>query len=186
MELDSNLREKKIASQNIFSGKVINVRVDTVLLPNGNKATREVVEHPGAVAIIPVNEKNKIIMVRQYRQPAGEVLLELPAGKKDQGEAPLVCARRELEEETGYVAREWKELFSFYTTPGFSNELLHLILAKGLEKKEAHPDSEEFLDITEITLNQALKMIFDGQIRDGKTVIGLLTLHFLEAGGIAF
>ncbi|MDH7576246.1 MAG: NUDIX hydrolase [Bacillota bacterium] len=174
--MDRKLEEKTIASQEIFQGKIIKVRVDTVLLPDGGKATREVVEHPGAVAVIPVSDQNEVIMVRQFRQPTGEILLELPAGKRDQEESPLVCARRELEEETGYRAREWKTLFSFFTTPGFSNELLSLVLARGLEKGEARPEGEEFLEVVAVPLDRARQMVLQGEIKDAKTIIGILAL----------
>lgn len=180
--MDQKIMEKTIASQEVFRGRIINVRIDRVLLPNGTEATREVVEHPGAVAIIAFNEKKEVILVRQFRQSTGEILLELPAGKRDREEPPLVCAQRELKEETGYCARNWKILFSFYTTPGFSNELLYLVLAKNLEPGKVQPDGEEFLDVVTVPLAQAQEMVFHGEIKDAKTIIGILTLCLLAGG----
>jgi ADP-ribose pyrophosphatase len=171
--------EKTMKTEEIFQGKIIKVRVDTVLLPDGNTATREVVEHPGAVAIIAVNERREVLFVRQFRKPIEDVLLELPAGKLDLGEEPLACAQRELEEETGYRAKEWKHLFSFYTSPGFSNEILHLMVAQSLEMGQAHPDGEEFLEVVWVPLEQARQMIFEGEIRDAKTIIGICALDYL-------
>ncbi|NPV28562.1 MAG: NUDIX hydrolase [Firmicutes bacterium] len=184
--MDQKLKEKTVASQEVFQGRIIKVRVDTVLLPDGEKATREVVEHPGAVAVVPVTDRNEVIMVRQFRQPTGEILLELPAGKRDQQEPLLACAQRELEEETGCRAQEWKVLFSFFTTPGFSNELLTLLLARGLEKGEARPEGEEFLEVVSVPLSRAREMIFQGEIKDAKTIIGILALSFLEEEKGAF
>lgn len=177
------LIEKTIASEDVFQGRVIKVRVDTVLLPDGNTARREVVEHPGAVVILALNEGDEIIMVRQYRHATGEVLLELPAGKRDPGESPLVCAKRELEEETGYSAQEWQVLFSFYTSPGFCNELLHFVVARGLVKGDSHPDGEEFLEVLQVPVEEARRMVAAGEIKDAKTILGILALPLLEGDG---
>jgi ADP-ribose pyrophosphatase len=179
-DLETRLKETRLSSKPVFSGRMINVRVDTVLLPDGKQASREVVDHPGAVVVLPLTENQEVIMVRQFRYPVGEILWELPAGKRDGDEEPLNCARRELEEETGYQAREWRELFAFYTTPGFTNELLHLILARGLKVGDAHPDSEEFIEVIAIPLSDARRMIRRGEIRDAKTIIGILALEDVE------
>ncbi|MGB9791179.1 MAG: NUDIX domain-containing protein [Thermacetogeniaceae bacterium] len=179
-EHEANLIEKTIASKDVFKGRIIKVRVDTVLLPDGNTATREVVEHPGAVVILAINDRDEIIMVRQYRHATGEVLLELPAGKRDPNENPLICAQRELEEETGYSAREWHIPFSFYTSPGFCNELLYFVVAKGLVKGESHPDGEEFLEVLKVPVEEARRMVASGEIKDAKTILGILALPFLE------
>lgn len=155
---------------------MIRLRVDTVALPNGDTATREVIEHPGAVAVIALTGGGELLMVRQYRHATGEVLLEIPAGKRDPGESPLACAQRELEEETGYRAKQWRLLFSYYTTPGFSDELLYIIQASDLEKGEAHTDEEEFIEVVTVPVPEALDMVYRGEIRDAKTIIGILAL----------
>lgn len=173
---DNGLAEKTISTERVFEGRMIGLRVDTVALPNGATATREVVEHPGAVAVIALTGRGDLLMVRQYRHPAGEILLEIPAGKRDHGEDPLTCARRELEEETGYSARRWKPLFSYFTTPGFSDELIHIIMATDLERGDAHPDEEEFIEAATVPVPEALRMVYRGEIRDAKTIIGVLAL----------
>lgn len=123
-------KEVTVNTNKIFEGKIINLRVDEVKLPNGKVTTREIVEHPGGVSIVAVNEEGKILLVKQYRKPAEESLLEIPAGKLEKGEDPLICAKRELLEETGYEASFIKHLITFYTTPGFSNEKCTCILQK--------------------------------------------------------
>lgn len=184
-ELEARLKERAIGSRDIFKGRIIKVRVDTVLLPDGQEAKREVVEHPGAVVILALKDRNEIVMVRQYRHATGEILLELPAGKRDYNETPLVCARRELEEETGYTAQEWDVLFSFYTSPGFCNELLYFVTARGLVKGKSHPDGEEFLDVITVPVEEARRMVLAGEIRDAKSILGILALPLLEEKKIA-
>lgn len=177
---EARLKEKYLSTEPVYDGRIIKVQVDTVLLPDGEKAKREVVKHPGAVVILPLTDRNEIVMVRQYRHPTGEVLLELPAGKRDGRESPLVCARRELEEETGLMASRWRVLLSFYTSPGFCDELLYLVLARGLTQGEPHPDDEEFIDVVTLPVDEAGRMVFSGEIRDAKTIIGILALKALE------
>lgn len=186
MQTDAGLEEKTVSTKRVFEGRMIKLRVDTVLLPNGETATREVIEHPGAVAVIALTEQGELLMVRQYRHPTGEILLEIPAGKRDRGETPLSCARRELEEETGYRARQWKPLFSYYTTPGFSDELLYIIVAAGLEKGQAHTDEEEFIEVVTVPVDEALRMVYRGEIRDAKTIIGILVLSRMQSGRTDF
>lgn len=171
---EMKLEETTLGSCRVFEGKIINLRVDEVELPNGKRATREVVEHPGAVAVAALTEKGEIVLVRQFRKPAEEVLLEIPAGKLDPGEKPLDCVRRELMEETGITAECIKPLLSYYTTPGFSNEVIHLFLATGLRRGEAAPDKDEFLEVTYLPLSEALRLVREGKIRDAKTIIGIL------------
>lgn len=168
------LYEKTISSETIFRGKIVNLRVDQVELPNGNRTAREVVEHAGAVAVVPVTDKNEIIMVRQYRYPAGRVLLEVPAGKLEKGEDPALCAERELREETGFEAGEMSLIFSFYTTPGFTDEKLYLYLARGLVQLGSQPDEDEFINIDCIPLEKALEMVDSGEVEDAKSIIGVL------------
>lgn len=177
---EAGLKERHLSSERVYDGSFIKLRVDTVLLPDGERAKREVVEHPGAVAILPLTDRKEIVMVRQYRHATGEVLLELPAGKREGEESPLACARRELEEETGLKASQWQILFSFYTSPGFCDEMIYLVVARGLSQGEAHPDSGEFIDTVTIPLDEAKRMIFSGEIKDAKTAIGILALEAVE------
>lgn len=172
--VEARLKEELISTQEIFKGRIIKVQVDTVRLPDGNTAQREVVKHPGAVVVLPLTDKKEVVLVRQYRHATGEIMLELPAGKIDPGEEPLVCARRELEEETGYQAGEMKLLTSFYTSPGFCDELIYLFLARGLASGKACPDEGEFIDELTIPLDQAVRMVENGEIKDAKTGFGLL------------
>lgn len=174
------LVEKKKSSQSIFQGKVINVRLDIIELPNGKEATRECVEHPGAVAVLACDDQDRVCMVRQYRYPVGQELLEIPAGKLSAGEDPLECARRELLEEAGITARSWQKIYCYYTTPGFSNEIMHLYLATGLTRGENQPDEDEFLQVEMIPYREAFQKMIRGEIRDGKTLIGLL--HLAQRG----
>ncbi|MFW6022696.1 MAG: NUDIX hydrolase [Halanaerobiaceae bacterium] len=157
-----------------YKGKIVNLRVDQVLTPNGNKAEREIVEHPGGVTVLAITEDNKILMVEQYRNPVDEFLLELPAGKLEKGEDPYDCAYRELIEETGYQAGNMEKLFSFHTTPGFCDEFLHLYIARDLKEVGVDPDDDEIIVNHQIEKSDILKMIESGKIKDGKSVIGLL------------
>ena len=171
--MNNNLREIKISSQEIFQGKIINLRIDTVQLPNGKEATREVVEHPGAVAVVAINETNEIVLIRQYRAAIDEVIIEIPAGKLELGEDPLICAKRELEEETGYQAGQWEKVFTFYTTPGFSDEKMYLYLAKDIKILEQSLDEDEFVEIFYMPISQAISDCRNGQIKDAKTILGI-------------
>ncbi|MEG6615663.1 NUDIX hydrolase [Peptococcaceae bacterium 1198_IL3148] len=171
-----NLTEKTITSQMIHKGKVVNLRVDSVELPNGKIGSREVVEHVGAVAVVPITDDGDLIMVRQYRYPVQEILLEIPAGKLDAGEDPKRCVERELLEETGMVAENCRLLFSMYSSPGFSNEILHIYLAENLTYQGQHLDEDEFLQVEKITLDQGIEMIYNGKIKDAKTIAGILAL----------
>lgn len=168
------LIEKKVGSKTVYEGIIVNVRKDTVLLPNGKEASREVIEHPGAVAIVPVTDAGEYILVRQYRHATGEILLEIPAGKLERGENPDDCARRELEEETGYSASEIKRLSSVFTTPGFTNEVIHIYLAKGLTATAQHTDEDEFLSVEIYSQSEVRAMLAKGELRDAKTALGLL------------
>ncbi|CFX50640.1 NUDIX hydrolase domain [Syntrophomonas zehnderi OL-4] len=167
------LREKTLKSQEIFRGRIVNLRVDTVLLPDQRQSTREVIEHVPAVAIVALDEKGDIVLVRQFRKPVEEVLLEIPAGLMDAGEEPLISAQRELREETGLTASHWEKILSYYSTPGFTNECLHLYLATGLSPGEVEPDEDEFVEIVSMPLEKAYDLIFKGQIKDGKSIIGI-------------
>ncbi|MEN6412543.1 MAG: NUDIX hydrolase [Veillonellales bacterium] len=168
------LTEKFIRSNSIFNGKILNLVCDTVQLPNGKEATREVVHHPGAVAVVPILEDGCIVLVRQYRYPIGKILLEIPAGKLEPEEDPDECARRELKEETGYIAGTIKKLTAIYTTPGFSNEVIHLYLALNMKLAEVCPDEDEFIKVETYSRSKIKAMIHDGLITDAKTILGLL------------
>ena len=173
--MDEDLIEKKISSESVFDGRLLHVRRDKVLLPNGNETTREWVKHPGASAVLPVLEDGSVILVRQYRYPVGRVTLEIPAGKLDiPGEDPLECAKRELKEETGYTAEHYTKIFSLATTVGFSDEWIHIYLAEGLTAGEECPDEDEFINTLRMPLSEALEQVHDNTIIDGKTVTALL------------
>ncbi|MGB9803044.1 NUDIX domain-containing protein [Desulfofundulus sp.] len=175
----SRLVEKKLDSRLVYRGKILNLRVDTVLLPDGRTGTREVVEYAGAVAIVALSEKKEVFLVRQYRYPVGRELLEIPAGKIESGEEPLQCARRELAEETGLRAERWQELCSFYSTPGFTSEKMHLFLARDLSQEHQRLDEDEFVQVVKVPLDEALAMVWQGVICDAKSTAGLLATHYL-------
>ncbi len=167
------LYEKKINSKSIFSGKIIKLYLDDVMLPNKKIVTREKVSHPGAVGIVPVNKKKEIVLVEQFRYPVENTLLEIPAGKLDKGENPVDCASRELHEEIGAVGGKLIHLVSFYTSPGFSDEILYLYLAIDFERKENNLDEDEFLHVYELDLDNTVSLIKEGKIIDAKTIIGI-------------
>ncbi|WP_370452224.1 NUDIX domain-containing protein [Cohnella sp. AR92] len=164
--------EKTLETKPIFEGRMIKVQVDTVQLPNGETATRELVLHPGAVAVLALLE-GKMLVVEQFRKPLERVQVEIPAGKLEPGEDPLEAALRELEEETGYRAKTIKHLQSFSTSPGFAEEIIHLYYTDELEKGEVHLDDEEFLTCEAITLEQADAYIREGRIFDAKTLLAV-------------
>lgn len=174
--------ENTISSKQIFSGRIIKVRVDEVVLPNGRRSTREIVEHPGAVAVVAITDNDEVLMVRQYRKAIERELLEIPAGKLEAGESQETCVKRELMEETGYYPNELKYMTSFYTSPGFSNEILHLYLAKDLVRKVKNADFDEYLQAEKVPFEEALKKIQSGEIVDSKTITGLL-LAFVQIKG---
>ncbi|MDN5326887.1 MAG: ADP-ribose pyrophosphatase [Moorella sp. (in: firmicutes)] len=177
-----DLTETRIASERIYEGRILNLRRDRVRLPDGHEASREVVEHPGAVAIIALDEAKNIYLVRQYRYPIERVTLEIPAGKLDSGEEPLTCAQRELAEEVGLAAAEWKPLLTFYSTPGFSNEIMHLFLATGLRAHREKADDDEFLEIVRVPLAEAAAMALRGAIQDAKSIAGIMAaVRILQA-----
>ncbi len=176
------LFEKTIDSQDIFQGRIINLRIDRVVLPDGNESTREIVEHPGAVAIVAIDENQNIWMVKQYRKAVEEILMEIPAGTLEKGEDPLECAKRELAEETGLKAQKWESILSYYSAPGFVTEKLHLFLATGFTEGDKHTDQDEFLYTVKLPLAEAYEAIFSGDIKDGKSIIGIHYALKLLAG----
>ncbi|MDU2065565.1 MAG: NUDIX hydrolase [Sporomusaceae bacterium] len=173
------LKETMLLSEQVFSGSIITVCQDQIELPNGRKTKRDVVLHPGAAAIVPVTKAGKLVLVRQYRYPVQTVLLEIPAGKLDQGESPEVCARRELEEETGFQAGTLTKLTAIYTAPGFSNEIIHIYLAQELTKTKQQLDSDEFLNVEEYSREQVQAMIRSGEICDAKSITGIMLAESL-------
>ena len=150
------------------------VRLDQAELVNGEVVKREVVEHPGGVTILPVDENGDCYMVRQFRYPFGQMKLEAPAGKLEYGEDPLACAVRELSEETGFTAEEMVDLGACCTSPGFSTEVLHIYLALGLHAGRSHPDENEFLNVEKYSLQELSEMVMAGEIDDGKTIVAVL------------
>lgn len=171
----NDLREERISGELVYEGKILDLEVDRVRLPSGGETVREVVRHLGAVVVLPLHEDRTIELVRQFRYPMTEVLLELPAGKLDPDEDPLDCARRELAEETGWKPVEIHQLGSFYTTPGFSDEVIHAFLATPLESApEVAQDPDEAIDNVTMTVEEAMAACRDGAIRDSKTIATLL------------
>lgn len=168
-------RENTISSQCYFEGKILRLRVDKVELKGGKIAQREIVEHPGAVAIVAITQDKKVLLVTQYRKPMEKELMELPAGKLERNEIPLACAQRELLEETGYIANNWRELLAIYTSPGFSNEKVVIFLAMDLSKTlDAPMDTEEITRLDLIPIKDAISLIKENKIEDAKTVAGIL------------
>lgn len=167
------MREHKLSSEIKFDGKLIQVTYDVAEV-NGKEAWREVVHHPGASAVIAIDEDNRIIMEKQFRYALNNYLLEIPAGKLDAGEDPLVCAKRELEEETGIIASEWISLGTIATSPGFCNEVIHLYVAKGLSKGEIHWDEDEYVEVERYTFDELLQRIKEEKIKDSKSLSALL------------
>lgn len=163
-----------VKSDTIYSGKVFNTKVDQIEYKSGNKAIREVAEHPGGAVVVPITNEGKIVMVTQHRFPVDKILLELPAGKLSKGEDPFLCAVRELEEETGYKSDNVKELGSIYTTPGYSTEKLWIYLAKNLKPGSHNREEGEFgMQVFEYSLKEVEEKIYDGEIVDGKTICGI-------------
>ncbi|HLS65524.1 MAG TPA: NUDIX hydrolase [Pseudogracilibacillus sp.] len=174
--------EKTIETEQIFQGNIISVQIDKVRLPDGKTSSREIVKHPGAVAIIPVTNENEIIFVEQYRKPLERSIVEIPAGKVERNEAPEVTAKRELEEETGYTTNELKYITSFYTSPGFADEIIHLYYTNTLSKleKRVKGDEDEFVEIVTLTLEEAEQYIREKKIYDAKTMYALLYLRMMK------
>lgn len=175
MEDFKNLTEVKTDSQEIFDGVILHLFKDTVELPNGNPAIREVIRHIGAVGVIPVTDDGKVIVERQFRYPLNRVITEIPAGKLDNfTEDRLSAAKRELEEETGYTAKEWMPLGDYYPTPAYCDERITLYLARGLELGQRHLDEDEFLNFEFVPLADLVADVMSGRITDGKTQVAVL------------
>ena len=180
---DDHLIESCISSEQIWQGRLLDVRRDRVRLPDGSEGVREYVTHPGAVVIIPVLPDGKLIFERQYRYPVGRVMLELPAGKIDPNEEPLLTAKRELREETGYAAAEWRHLGTMHPTIGYANERIEIFLAEALTSLgQNNLDEGEFLELIEMSLDEAMEAVRKGELTDGKTLSALLWAEKVLSG----
>ena len=179
--MSTELTESKLSSKHVFSGRLLEVYLDTVQLPNGKTSTREWIDHPGASCIIPVLPDGKLGLIRQYRYPAQNVFIEFPAGKLDKGEPPEVCAKRELEEEIGYKAGKLTYLTHIHPAIGFASEKMWLYLAEELEKTGENTDHDEFVELMPTTVSDAVNMVWDQRVTDVKTIIGILWLDKLRS-----
>lgn len=175
---DPALDEVFVSSKSAFDGRLLHVHIDTVRLPNGKITTREMADHQGAIAVVPILPDGSIIFVKQFRYPMGTVMYEIPAGKIDPGEEADTCAVRELSEETGYEADHWDYLGAIATTPGFTNEVIYLYAASNLHRYNQHTDPDEFITVEAVPRDKILPMIEDGTLFDGKTLaaLGILSL----------
>ena len=182
MEDFQNLQETQVASTEIFDGKILHLFKDDILLPNGKPATREVIRHIGAVAVVPMTDDGKVIVERQFRYPLNQVITEIPAGKLDSfTEDRLAAAQRELREETGYTAKEWTLLGDFHPTAAYCDEKITIYLARGLQLGERNLDEDEFLNVEAIPLEDLVEDVMAGRITDGKTQVAILKVaHLLK------
>lgn len=179
-----NLSEKQLNKKYIYNGKIINLRGDDALLPNGNTALREVVEHPGGVCVAALTDNKELLLVKQFRYPYMEEILEIPAGKRDSNdEAPLECGKRELREETGATAEKFLFLGELYPTPGYCDEVIYIYAATGLTFGDTDPDEDEFLEIQKIPFGEVLERVMSGEIKDAKTQVAVLKLKCLMDRG---
>lgn len=168
------MEEKTISSKYVYRGNILDLRIDEVFLPGGKTTSREIIEHSGAAAAVPFVEPGKLLLVKQFRKPAGKILLEIPAGRLKRGESPAECAARELEEETGWLASSVEKLIDFYPSPGYSDEIISIFRAAGLKRSEQKTEPDEFIEVIEIDFHEAAGMILEGKITDGKTIAGIL------------
>jgi ADP-ribose pyrophosphatase len=176
-----------LASRRVYSGRIINLDIDTVHFPNGSTGELEMIRHPGAAAVVPfladpAGEDPHILLLKQYRYAAEGFLYEIPAGRLDRGEEPIDCARRELMEETGCEAERVEHLYTFYTTPGFTDERIHAFMAVGLTRGESRHETDEFITVETMTLSRALGLIEKGEIKDAKTALSILYAARFKAG----
>ena len=179
---DVHLREERLSGQDIYSGIFLDMKRDQVSLPDGNQAVREYLTHPGAVAIVAVLDDGRVLMERQYRYPIAKACLEIPAGKLDPKEDHLLCAQRELAEETGYTAKKWSFIRRIHPVISYSTEFIDIYLAEGLLSGKSHLDEEEFLDVFAAPLEQLLEWVEQGEITDVKTTIATYWLDRYRRG----
>ena len=179
-----DLIEKTIETKEIFKGKIINLSVDKVILPNGKEATREVVSHPGGVCLAALTQENELMFVKQFRYPYKKVVLELPAGKLELGQNPLENGKRELKEEVGAIAKEYVSLGSLYPSPGYCGEIIHLFFCRITKFGNTCPDDDEFLDIIKIPIEEAVDMVLNNEIPDAKSQTAILKTSMLIKRGI--
>ena len=172
-------RTEPINQETVFSGRIVEARVDTLLAPDGRQITREVIHHPGAVAIIPIDSDDNALLVRQYRYPVGHDLLEIPAGVIEEGESPDDTAQRELREETGYASRNLRPLGGIYSSPGFCDEILYIYLARDLVESKLPADDDEDITLERVPMSGVGRLIRLGEIQDAKSVAGLLMAQYL-------
>ncbi len=177
--------EKPLKQDYLYRGKIVNLRVDNAELPDGTTALREVIEHPGGVCVAALTEKEELLFVEQFRYPYMETVLELPAGKLEYGEDPFEAGKRELLEETGAAAKNYRDLGKLYPTPGYCGEIIHMYLAENLTFSEQHLDEDEFLEVRRIPLEEAFQMVMRNEIRDSKTQVGILKTYQLVKGQAA-
>ena len=176
--------EKTVSSKEIFSGRILRLRLDEVEMPGGNLAEREIIEHPGGVGIVAITDDDEIILVKQFRKPLEKAIYEVPAGKLEKGEDHRLCGIRELGEETGCTAENFEYLGHMYPSPGFADEVTHLYLATGLKQGENHLDPDEYLDIEHIKTSKVIDMIMNNEINDAKTIFGVFkALEYLRRRG---
>lgn len=178
-----DLTEKQIGFDYKFKGKIVNLRVDDALLPNGTTAKREIVEHNGGVCVAPLDNEYNLYFVKQFRYPYMEIVTELPAGKLEKGEDPFEAGKRELKEETGAVAKKYVDLGKLYPTPGYCGEIIHMYLATDLQFGEQNPDEDEFLEVYKISLEKAVEMVMNGELRDSKTQTMVLKIYIMKQEG---
>jgi ADP-ribose pyrophosphatase len=179
---DAHLKEERIDTQDLYGGIFLNMKRDTVRMPDGSEAVREYLTHPGAVAIVALLDDGRVVLERQYRYPVARVCMEIPAGKLDPGEDPLVCAQRELQEETGYTAAKWSYIRRIHPVISYSTEFIDIYLAEGLTQGDRHLDDEEFLDVFAAPLDELLTWVEEGTITDVKTTISAYWLDRYRRG----
>lgn len=167
-------QKNQTRSEYVYRGRVVTLRIDTTVKPDGHEVKREIVEHHGAVAIVPRLDELTILMIRQYRAAVGETILEIPAGTLEDGEDAATCAQRELEEEIGYRAGRMRPMFSQYLAPGYSSEVLHVFLGENLTLSTTNFDEDEEIELVPVKVDEVEPMILDGRIKDSKTIAGLL------------
>ncbi len=179
---DSHLREERISGEDIYGGIFLKMKRDKIALPNGEEAVREYLMHPGAVAVVAILDDGRVLLERQYRYPIAKACIEIPAGKLEIGEDHLLCAKRELEEETGYTAKKWSYIRRIHPVISYSTELIDIYLAEDLVPGKSHLDDEEFLDVFAASLDQLIGWVEDGEITDVKTTISAYWLDRYRRG----